>query len=553
MKIALAQLNPTVGDLAGNCRLIEAAAQRASEGGASLLVTSELVVSGYPPKDLLLREGFVSACDRRVEELSRSLDPRLAVIVGHPTHSGLPERRVANAASVLFGGKVVRTVQKRLLPNYDVFDERRYFRPAEAVEPVDLMGRRLGIHICEDAWWGDPRTPHHLEPAGVADPIADLARAGAEVLINISASPFEIAKPDRRTGILAAHARRHGLPFVFVNQAGGNDDLVFDGHSLVIDSGANVVRRLAGFREDFCIVDLDNLPKEPVPPLPPREAMLLDALVLGLGDYMRKCGFRDCVLGLSGGIDSALTAAIAARAVGPEHVHGLVMPSRYSSEHSVEDAQKLAENLGIDCQTVPIDEIHRAYESAAVVGDDLRSQPGGTADQNLQSRIRGATVMIRANRYGWMALATGNKSELAVGYCTLYGDMAGGFAVLADVFKRDVYAVSRYINEQVERREVIPERSLSKRPSAELAPNQFDQDDLPPYDVLDGILEGLIEREMSVASLSRQFPPETVRWVARRLDFNEFKRRQMPPGIKLSQRAFGSGRRMPMAARFDAT
>jgi NAD+ synthase (glutamine-hydrolysing) len=278
--------------------------------------------------------------------------------------------------------------------------------------------------------------------------------------------------------------------------------------------------------------------------------MLLDALVLGLRDYMQKTGFKDCVLGLSGGIDSALAAAVAAKAVGPEHVHGLLMPSRYSTNHSVEDARALARNLGIDHSVVPIDPIHRAYESADVVHDDLASQPGGLADQNLQARIRGALVMIRSNRHGWMALATGNKSELAIGYCTLYGDMAGGFAVLADIFKRDVYAVSRYIN-QTAGREIIPERTLNKPPSAELAPDQFDQNDLPPYDILDAILEGLIEREMSVETLSAKFPPETVRWVARRLDRNEFKRRQMPPGIKLSQRAFGSGRRMPMAAKFE--
>jgi NAD+ synthase (glutamine-hydrolysing) len=285
----------------------------------------------------------------------------------------------------------------------------------------------------------------------------------------------------------------------------------------------------------------------------PREADLLDALVLGLRDYLRKSGFKDCVLGLSGGIDSALAAYIAAQAAGAEHVHGLLMPSRHSSEHSIADAMLLAENLGIDHAIVPIDEMHRAYEATPIVGPDLASQPGGLADQNLQARIRGALVMIRSNRHGWLALATGNKSELAVGYCTLYGDMAGGFAVLCDLFKRDVYAVSRYINDVREHREVIPLSSITKAPSAELAPDQFDQDSLPPYPLLDAILEGLIEREESVATLSEhgRFPVETVRWVATKLDRNEFKRRQMPPGIKLTTRAFGSGRRMPMAAKFD--
>jgi NAD+ synthase (glutamine-hydrolysing) len=296
------------------------------------------------------------------------------------------------------------------------------------------------------------------------------------------------------------------------------------------------------------IVDVDDQPAPAQFPQAPRESLLLDALVLGLRDYMHKCGFTDCVLGLSGGIDSALAACIAARAAGAEHVHGLAMPSRYSSAHSVADAERLARNLGIDYAVIPIDDVHRAYEGLPFVSDDLLSQPGNLADQNLQARIRGAIVMTRSNRRGWMALSTGNKSELAVGYCTLYGDMCGGFAVLSDVLKRDVYAVSRYINE-LESREVIPVSTLEKAPSAELAPNQFDQDTLPPYPVLDGILEGLIEREESVRELSEKYAPETVKWVARALDRNEYKRRQMPPGIKLSPRAFGSGRRMPMAAR----
>jgi NAD+ synthase (glutamine-hydrolysing) len=346
---------------------------------------------------------------------------------------------------------------------------------------------------------------------------------------------------------------------VFVNQIGGNDDLVFDGNSLVFDGAGREVAHLSPFASDFalCEINPQKLITRALTPTPPRAdsrprpADLLDALILGLRDYVRKSGFHDCVLGLSGGIDSALACYIAAAAVGAAHVHGLALPSRYSSEHSVADARKLAEAIGIDFEVVPINAIHAAYEATPVAGDDLASQPAGLADQNLQARIRGALVMIRSNRHGWLALATGNKSELAVGYCTLYGDMAGGFAVLADVFKRDVYAVSQYINHERERREVIPAGSLTKAPSAELAPNQFDQDTLPPYPLLDAILEGLIEREMSVATLSRQFPPETVRWVAGRLDRNEFKRRQMPPGIKLSQRAFGSGRRMPMAARFD--
>lgn len=555
MKIAIAQLNPTVGDLAGNAGLIRTAAERSRTAGADLLVVSELLISGYPPKDLLLREGFASACDRTVEQLACEVDPALGVLVGHPSVRSLPEGRVGNAASLLVGGCIERTIYKCLLPNYDVFDERRYFLPAESAAPIEFRGRRLGVHICEDAWYGETGTSYHLSPESRRDPVAELATAGVDLFINLSASPFEIDKPHRRSQIVARHVARHRVPFVFVNQVGGNDDLVFDGNSLVFDAAGHQALRLAPFDEDFAVVDTDFLkPQASIlgpSPRRPREADILDALILGLKDYARKSGFRDCVLGLSGGIDSALACYLAARAFGAEHVHGLAMPSRYSSEHSVADAKRLAEALGVDFEVVPIDDIHRAYETTRIAGADLASQPGGLADQNLQARIRGALVMIRSNRHGWLALATGNKSELAVGYCTLYGDMAGGFAVLADVLKRDVYAVARYINEVRERREAIPAGSLTKPPSAELAPNQFDQDTLPPYPILDAILEGLIEKEMSVASLSRQFPAETVRWVARRLDRNEFKRRQMPPGIKLSQRAFGSGRRMPMAAKFE--
>lgn len=552
MKIALAQLDPTVGDLSGNAELVRTAVERAQREGAELVVASELVISGYPPKDLLLREGFVEACDAQVDELAKALPGGVGVIVGHPTARHLPPGRIANAASLLENGTVTTTVHKSLLPNYDVFDERRYFRPADRVQPIEFRGLRLGIHICEDAWWGEESTLHHDEPHPTIDPVAALAGQRVDVFINISASPFEIEKPDRRMGILSRHVTTHGKPFVFVNQVGGNDDLVFDGHSLVVDSKGNKVVELAGFDSDFRVVDLDALPSPLIEEPTPRESDLLDALVLGLRDYMQKCGFRDCVLGLSGGIDSALAAYIAAKAVGPEHVHGLLMPSRYSSEHSVTDSQRLAENLGIDHVVIPIENVHAAYESTAIVSDDLAINPAGLADQNLQARIRGAIVMIRSNQHNWIALATGNKSELAVGYCTLYGDMAGGFAVLSDIFKRDVYGISRYINDVREQREMIPAHIITKPPSAELAPDQLDQDTLPPYPLLDDILEGLIVREESVATLSRTYPPETVAWVAKRVDRNEFKRRQMSPGIKLSSRAFGSGRRMPIAARFDA-
>ncbi len=550
MKIALAQLNPTVGDIKGNCRLVSHAAEQALELGADLVVCSELMVCGYPPKDLLLREGFAAACDRAVTNLATTIPAGIGVIVGHPTQWNAPAGRIANAASLLSEGKVLATVHKLLLPNYDVFDERRYFRPADRIAPLQFRGLRLGLHICEDAWWGEANTFHHTEPDRFYDPVAELAKQGVDLLINVSASPFEVNKSARRDAILRRHAIRHRVPFVFVNQIGGNDDLVFDGNSVVLDGSGQKVVQLNEYREDLQLVDLNQMPA-PVDLEPtPAPAQMLDALVLGLKDYMRKSGFRECVLGLSGGVDSTLAAYIAREACGASSVHGIMMPSRYSTGHSIEDAKVFADDLGIDAQLVPIDSVHKAYEALPIAGEDLATTPAGVADQNLQARIRGAIVMIRSNQHGWLPLATGNKSELAVGYCTLYGDMAGGFAVLADLFKRDVYAICHFINEIRECRELIPRHVLTKAPSAELAPDQFDQDSLPPYPILDAILEGLIVREESVATVSQSFPIETVRWVAKKLDRNEYKRRQMPPGIKLSARAFGSGRRMPMASRF---
>ncbi|MCL4112892.1 UNVERIFIED_CONTAM: hypothetical protein GTU68_004437 [Idotea baltica] len=537
MKVALAQINPIVGDLSGNAQLIEAAVKQAANDSPDLIVFSELVICGYPPRDLLVRDGFVEACDTAIELLARSLKGLPATLVGHPTVRDVPDGRMANAASLLFDGVVQATVQKVLLPNYDVFDERRYFRRADAVAPIEFNGKKLGVHICEDAWYFDP--------------IDRLAKAGADVLINLSASPFQIDKPTRRVDLVRRNVEVHGIPFVFVNQVGGNDDLVFDGNSFSMDATGQLIAECAAFRSDVQVVDVSGQAAALPADVPIREEQLLDALITGLRDYLRKCGFKACVFGSSGGIDSALACYIAAEALGAENVHVLMMPSRYSSNHSVDDAVVLAKNLGIDYEIISIDPVHSAFEVTDTISNDLRIDPTGLAEQNLQARIRGAMVMVRSNQHGWMAVATGNKSELAVGYCTVYGDMCGGFAVLADVLKRDVYGVSRYINEVREGREVIPNHIIDKPPSAELAPDQVDQDTLPPYPVLDAILEGLIERDDSIATLSKMFPEETVRWVATRLDRYEFKRRQMPPGIKLSSRAFGSGRRMPMAARFD--
>lgn len=552
MRIALCQLNPTPGDLDGNAALLLERAEAAIEADADLLIASELFLSGYPPKDLLLRDGFVAACDRRLERLATELSPSLSVLVGHPTGRDLPPGCVANAVSLLEGGRRVATIAKSLLPNYDVFDEQRYFLPASHVAPITVRGMKLGVHICEDAWWGEEDTPYHLWSPPAVDPVAALARAGAELLVNISASPFESNKLERRLHIAKRHVASHGLPFVVVNQVGGNDDLVFDGRSFAIDDRGRCVATLAAFESDVAIVDsaaLRGMDTDRADEMdasePCREELLYRALVTGLRDYAHKSGFGHGVLGLSGGIDSALAAAVACEALGSMNVHGILMPSRYSSEHSVADAQQLADNLGLDAIVLPIDTIHRAYEALPIIGAELF----GLTEQNLQARIRGALVMARSNHHGWLPLATGNKSELAVGYCTLYGDMVGGFAVLADVYKSDVYAIARWLNARAGR-ELIPSSTIEKPPSAELAPDQFDQDELPPYDVLDPILRGLVDEERSPAALGDEFSPELVTRVARLLDRSEFKRRQMPPGIKLSARAFGTGRRMPIAAKF---
>ena len=546
MKLALAQLNPVVADLAGNVAKIRDA--RSAAGDADLLVTPELSVCGYPPKDLLLRGDFVDSCDAAVETLAKETASGPAVLVGHPTNWGGRDGSVGNAASLLADGRVLATVHKQLLPTYDVFDEDRYFHEGPVAGPVEFRGRRLGVHICEDAWWGEGGTFYHLDPDR-PDPVKELAKAGADCLINLSASPFEIDKPRRRLNIVVGDAKANGLPAVLVNQVGGQDDLVFDGHSLVVDAEGRLRAQLRRFGTDLRTVDLDALPDPVDFDDAGRVARMLDALVLGLKDYMAKCGFTGCVLGLSGGIDSAVAAAIAAIAAGPQNVHCLMMPSRYSSDHSVEDSVKMCKALGLDGEVVPIEEPHAAFARTPVIEDDL-SEAGGLPDQNLQARIRGACVMVRSNRHGWIALATGNKSELAVGYCTLYGDMAGGFAVLSDVYKRDVYALARHINDVHFGREVIPRNIIDKAPSAELAPGQFDSDSLPPYPVLDAVLEGLIDGDRSFAALKREFDPEVVSWIARALDRNEFKRRQAAPGIKLSPRAFGSGRRFPMAMRY---
>ena len=544
MKIALLQIDPTVGDLAGNARLILDALVEAHAHGASLAVTPELGLTGYLPRDLLLSGGFVGRAWELLEALARDARALPSVLVGLPEPNLSDEGRpLFNSAVLLQDGSVGSRFRKALLPTYDVFDEDRYFEPFHGPQTLELGGRRLGITICEDIWndrdFWKRRRYHH-------DPIEELVRAGADAIVNLSASPFTAGKHARREEMLGALARRHGVPLVYVNQYGGNDDLVFDGRSCAFDATGAPTARGRSFESDVVICDLDGRKRIAPPSDITIESEIWRALVLGTRDYVRKCGFRDVVIALSGGIDSALTAAIAAEAVGAGRVLGVLMPSPFSSRGSVDDARQLADNLGIETMILPIENIMRAYD--VVLADAFSNQDVGVAKENLQARIRGVLLMALSNSHGAMVLTTGNKSELSVGYCTLYGDMSGGLAVIADVPKTMVYRVARWRN-QTAGRSVIPDASLTKAPSAELRPNQTDQDTLPLYDVLDDILERHIERHQSAKEIVRAgFDEATVDQVIRLVRIAEFKRKQAAPGLKVTDRAFGTGWRMPIAA-----
>ncbi len=565
MKIALAQFNPTVGDIAGNARRIAAMIGRAADDGTDLVAFPELSLLGYPPKDLLLKPQVVADNERALHQLAERCT-RIAALVGFASANtrdvGRPLR---NCVALLSGGRVVSRHAKQLLPTYDVFDETRYFEPGDAVQLAECRGRRIGLTICEDLW-NLPLDGERVRYEG--DPIAELAAAGAELIINISASPFVAGKAEFRQRLFAAQARKARLPLLHVNQVGGNDELIFDGCSSAFDAQGRLIARARDFAEDLLIVDLgealgpsarqsqaDAAEHGPasaggpnrIEPIAEGVPSLHDALVLGLRDYCRKCGFSDVLIGLSGGIDSAVTACLAADALGAAHVHGVSMPSRFSAEASRDDAARLAENLGISFRVVPIETIHRAYEQT-LADAFAEAGPPGVAEENLQARARGSILMALSNKFGHLVLSTGNKSELAVGYCTLYGDMSGGLAVISDVPKTMVYRLAHWINRD---REVIPSNTLRRAPSAELRPDQTDQDSLPPYDELDAILERYVEREQSAAQIvAAGFDPKTVAGVVRLIDTNEYKRKQAAPGLKVTGRAFGFGRRMPIAQRY---
>ncbi|HKT80605.1 MAG TPA: NAD+ synthase [Vicinamibacterales bacterium] len=546
MHIALVQINPTVGDLSGNARLIAEAVREAGRRGADLAITPELALVGYLPRDLLLHSGFVKRSWQQLADLARELADGPPVLVGLPEPNPADEGRpLFNSAALLSKGEVRQRFRKALLPTYDVFDEDRYFEPFHGPQILEIAGTRVGVSICEDIWndrdFWQRRRYHH-------DPVEELVAAGAQVIVNLSASPFAAGKHQRREQMLGAMARRHHVPIAYVNQFGGNDDLVFDGRSCAFSAEGQPIARGRSFEADIVICDTAQQTPLPVDAGDlVAESEIWRALVLGTRDYARKCGFNRAVIGLSGGIDSALTAAIAAEALGTGCVLGVMMPSPFSSEGSISDAKALANNIGINTLTLPIADAMKAMDDT--LAEAFAGTPRGVTEENIQARIRGNLLMALSNKRGALLLTTGNKSELAVGYCTLYGDMSGGLAVIADVPKTMVYRIAKWLNRS---REIIPSASITKAPSAELRPNQTDQDSLPPYDLLDEILHRHIERlEPAETIIAAGFDAATVRRVLKLVRNAEFKRKQAAPGLKVTDRAFGTGWRMPIAAKLE--
>jgi NAD+ synthetase len=540
MRVGFAQINTTVGDIKPNADKILAAYREASRQGAQLVITPELALTGYPPQDLVFKSGFVPQTLEQLRVLHDEIGA-VPLLVGYvdfnPKKTGKP---FVNSCAVLERERPIRKIFKTLLPTYDVFDEARYFEPADDQQPIELLGQKVGITICEDIWT-DKYLRHDLYHC---DPVERLVGQGASVILNLSSSPFSVGKPALRRAMVTELALRHRIPFFYCNAVGGNDELIFDGNSFVIDKEGATTARLASFREQIAVVDCDA-PAIAETAMPAEEE-IFRALVLGVRDYFAKCGFRSAVLGLSGGIDSAVTAAIAVEALGKENVTGVSMPSAYSSSGSLDDADRVAKNLQIERLVIPIKEPFEVLKSQfKEVFAGLRED---ATEENMQSRLRGLILMSLSNKFGHLLLTTGNKSELAVGYCTIYGDMCGGLAVISDVPKTMIYRLARWINRH---REVIPVNSITKPPSAELKPNQTDQDTLPPYETLDAILELCVEEQLDpVEIVDRGFDPEIVRWIQRRVDINEYKRRQAALGLKVTSLAFGIGWRMPIAQRY---
>lgn len=547
MIISMAQLNPVVGDLVGNMEKVKHTVAQCYLSGSDLVVFPELFLVGYPPKDLLEKPWFVDKCREAIEDLQKvsAKYPQTAFIVGAPLLTEeLWGKGLYNGAVLFFQGQVLSRHYKSLLPTYDVFDESRYFNPAPLVETVSFKGETLGISICEDAW-NEPELWKNRHVYS-QDPIADLAYQKATLLINIAASPFHVGKDIVRYNLVRHHAQKHKLPFVYVNQVGANDELIFDGGSLAVDKEGVPLTVCPTFIEHVATFETSQTGEAGLFIPQDKVASVYQALVLGIRDYMHKCGFKNAIVGLSGGIDSALTCCLATDAVGKDHVLGITMPSPYSSRGSIEDSQRLAANLGIDCKVIPISDIYDSYLST--LAKPFAGAEPNEAEENIQARVRGNILMAFSNKYGSLVLSTGNKSEMSVGYCTLYGDMSGGLSVLADVPKSMVYQIAHHVNRD---REIIPWSTIEKPPSAELKPNQIDQDTLPPYDVLDEILQYYIEEGYSEDELLslHKFPADTVKWVIKAVIKNEYKRNQAAPGLKVTPKAFGSGRRMPIAAK----
>jgi NAD+ synthase (glutamine-hydrolysing) len=544
MRIGLAQLNTTVGDLSGNRRRILAAYESLVRDGAELVVFPELVLCGYPPRDLLFKRSFVPDVEESLAQIAQAIGT-VPALIGTVEHNPSSEgRRCFNSAAWCADGKVLGFARKCLLPTYDVFDEDRYFEPASAPTTFTFAGRRIGVTICEDIWT-DPRfTTRQLYRIA---PLRHLAGQKLDLMVNLSASPWHHDKGGVRQTLVTDASRVLGCPVAYVNAVGGNDELVFDGRSLVAHPDGKVIAGLAAFREDSRVVDLaDTAPRLDRTFQQAEMGDIHDALVLGLRDYAHKSGFRRALVALSGGIDSAIVAELAVAALGKENVIGVSLPSSISSQHSRDDARILAENLGIRFETIGIAEAVAACESA--LGPIFAERARDVTEENIQARIRGVLMMALSNKFGALLLTTGNKSEMAVGYCTLYGDMCGGLAVISDVFKTQVYALARWINRD---REVIPVNTIEKPPSAELRPGQTDQDSLPPYDMLDAILKGYVEEGLSRRDLvARGFDATTVQDVVRKVDLNEYKRKQAAPGLKITPLAFGVGRRIPIVQKY---
>ena len=546
MKVTVAQLNPVVGDISGNKDKIVDTLEKVNKDSTDLVIFPELFITGYPPRDFLERSWFIQNVGKAIDvlaELSKDF-PDTGILTGTPVPTGTNTGRgLYNSAVLIYGGDVIFTHNKSLLPVYDVFDELRYFDPAPEVRTVPFKDEVLGVSICEDAWYeGEEGSRQNY----TFDPVESLAKMGATLLVNISASPFHTGKEELRFRIFSRHAKKHRLPFVFVNQIGGNEELIFDGRSMCFNRKGELVEIFPPFRE--CVKTIDINAGNPITYTPQdKTESIHDALVLGIRDYMEKSGFEKAVIGLSGGIDSAVTICLAKEAVGSDNVMGVSMPGPFSSKGSIDDAKKLAENLGIDFRIIPIINIHSSYLST--LDEQFKGTETDTTEENIQARIRGNILMALSNKFGHLLLSTGNKSELAVGYCTLYGDMSGGLSVISDVPKTMVYELARFINRDGE---IIPMETIEKPPSAELRPEQKDQDTLPPYDVLDKILYYYLDKGCSPDEIIGEgFDADTVEWIIRAVDRNEYKRRQAPPGLKVTTKAFGIGRRMPIAAKYE--